>query len=133
MASEILLGIHKGERTVREDLLDIETQGWQALSSTKDAAREFYEPLLSEDAVMLFPGGIILEGKDEILASFDAQPWKTFEIKEPRIMPLGDAAAILTYRITAKRESSNEYRALVSSAYYQKDGTWYLSFHQQTP
>jgi uncharacterized protein (TIGR02246 family) len=116
-----------------EELLDLETQGWRALASDGDVAQEFYEGVLSDDAVMLFPGGMVLQGKEAILASLDAQPWTTFEIEEPRVVPLGDAAAVLAYAVTAQRQGSSAYHALVSSAYRRRDGVWLLGFHQQTP
>ena len=46
-----------------DKLLELETKGWQALSSAGDAAKEFYKEVLHDDAVMLFPGGIQIEGK----------------------------------------------------------------------
>jgi ketosteroid isomerase-like protein len=116
-----------------DELLELETHGWQALSSDVDAARAFYGGLLSDDAVMLFPGGMVLEGKEAILASFDAQGWSTFEIENARVVALGDAAAVLAYEVTAQRAGSSEYRALISSAYHRRDGAWHLGFHQHTP
>ena len=36
------------------ELIDLEEQGWRALSSNADAARDFYGRMLLEDAVMVF-------------------------------------------------------------------------------
>ena len=116
-----------------DELLELETQGWRALASGVEVAREFYGGLLSDDAVMLLPGGMVLEGKEAILESLDAQPWSTFEIEEPRVIPLGDAAAVLAYRVTAQRQGSSVYRAFIGSAYHRKDRTWFLGLHQHTP
>jgi ketosteroid isomerase-like protein len=116
-----------------DELLELEMRGWRALSSDGAVAREFYGGLLSDDAVMLFPGGMVLEGKEAILASLDAQPWSTFEIEDPRVVELGDAAAVLAYEVTAQRQGASAYGALVGSAYRRRDGAWYLTFHQQTP
>lgn len=46
---------------------------------------------------------------------------------------LGDDVAILTYRASAKRANGEPYRALVSSAYTKRGGSWKMAFHQQTP
>ncbi len=116
-----------------ETLLELETRGWRALSSDADDAKAFYAGVLIDDAIMLLPGGMVLDGKAAILESFDAQPWSTFEIEEPRLVPLGDGAAVLAYRVTATRAGSNAYRALISSAYHHEDGRWRLGFHQHTP
>lgn len=116
-----------------KELLDLETQGWRALSSEVEVARKFYARLLSEDAVMLFPGGIVVEGKEQILASLGAKPWKTFQIKEPRVVRASGGAGILFYRVTAQREKGIVYSALISSAYRETDGVWLLWFHQHTP
>ena len=116
-----------------EELLQLETRGWRALSADGEVARAFYGGLLSDDAVMLFPGGMVLDGKEAILASLDAQPWSAFEIGRARVVPLGDAAAVLAYEVTAQREGASAYNALIGSVYHRMDGTWFLVFHQQTP
>lgn len=60
---------------------------------------------------MLLPGGMVLEGMERILDSFDAQPWSTFAIAEPRAVPLGDGAAVLAYRVGAKYRRIAHVRA----------------------
>jgi hypothetical protein len=116
-----------------QELIELEEQGWQALSSEGDAGKEYYESVLHDDAIMLFPGGMRIEGKGQILASLAAQPWKHYEIEAPRTLSLSDDAALLVYRVTAQREGQDPYEALISSAYVLNDGQWKLAFHQQTP
>lgn len=116
-----------------DELLEIETRGWLALSSVAERAKAFYAAVLTRDAVMLLPGGMILEGKERILDSFDAQAWSTFAIEEPRVVPLGEDAAVLAYRVMAQREGAGVYAALISSVYDRRDGRWLLAFHQHTP
>ena len=124
---------NRGDEAVLATLLELETQGWRALSSDAEVAKEFYEHVLRDDAVMLLPGGTFLEGKESILASLDAQPWSTFDIEGPRVLKLGEAVAVLAYRVTARREGSTAYAALISSTYHLEDGTWRLALHQHTP
>ena len=42
------------------DLLDLERQGWTALTKGGDAAAEFYGHVLAEQVLMLLPGGMVL-------------------------------------------------------------------------
>ena len=49
-----------------EDLIRLEKEGWQALSSKEDKAKKFYNSLLADNAVMVFPGDTILKGKKQI-------------------------------------------------------------------
>jgi len=39
-------------------LFELERQGWDAISRKGDAGKRFYESILREGAVMLFPGGL---------------------------------------------------------------------------
>lgn len=113
-------------------LIDLERQGWQALSQPGAAGRAFYAMLLDDDAVMLLPGGIRLDGRASILESFDTQPWTGFELADMRTVTLGRDAAAVIYQVTAQRADRPRYAALVSSTYVRAPD-WRLLLHQQTP
>jgi hypothetical protein len=65
-----------------DELLELEQKGWKSLSSDGDAGRRFYASVLRHDAVMLFPGGMHIEGREKILESLVSstyvreQTWK---------------------------------------------------------
>lgn len=115
-----------------KELFDLEQKGWQALSREGEAGKRFYEFILREDAVMLLPNGMRIEGRERILQSFGTQPWKTFQIENAKVISLSVNAATLVYRVTAQREGGQPYEALVSSTYV-RDRKWQLVVHQQTP
>lgn len=114
------------------ELIELEQQGWKALSTEGDASKDFYASVLREDAVMLFPGGIFIEGRESILESLGAQPWETFEIENPKLVSLTPNTRTLVYRVTARRKGNQPYVAQVSSTYV-RDRDWKLVVHQQTP
>lgn len=116
-----------------QDLIKLERQGWQALSSEGDAGKRFYNSILHDDAMMLFAGGMRIDGKQKILESLAAQPWKSFEVEEPKSLTLSENVKILVYKVTAQREGSEPYVALISSTYTFSEGKWKLVLHQQTP
>lgn len=115
-----------------DELLELEQQGWEALSSEGDAGKRFYASVLRHDAVMLFPGGMHIVGRERILQSLGSQPWETFRIENAHMVSLAANVATLAYRVTAQRKGSQPYVALVSSTYV-RDRAWKLVVHQQTP
>ena len=115
-----------------DELIALETAGWQALSTDGAAATEFYSRVLDKSVVMLLPGGIRLADRDVILESMSGAPWTSFEMQEPQVIDLGPAAAVVVYGVVAAREGA-DYSALVSSMYVRNDEGWRLVFHQQTP
>ena len=80
---------------------------------------------------MVFPGGICISGKDQILESFSSQPWESFQITEPNILSINDAVKMIIYKVIAKRPNSDPYHAIISSTYVQIENTWKLAHHQQ--
>lgn len=115
-----------------DELIELERQGWRALATAGDAGRKFYEAVLRDDAVMLFPGGMRIEGRARILESLGAQPWESFQIDDPKVFQLGAEAATVVYKVTAQRRGNAPYTALISSTYVRAT-TWQLVVHQQTP
>lgn len=118
--------------TSAHELIDLEHRGWEALSSSAEAATAFYEKVLSREVLMLFPGGVIMEDRADIISSMGGPPWDWFEVSDERVFELGDAVAVVAYRATARRGEA-EYTALFNSTYIREDGTWRLALHQQTP
>lgn len=115
---------HEAERLERE--------GWEALASGGDAARAFYERVLDDDAVMLFPGGMRLDDRAAIVKSMGGPPWSRHELEDVRVAtPSGDVA-VVTYGAVAEREGQ-AYSALMSSVYVRREDGWRLVLHQQTP
>jgi ketosteroid isomerase-like protein len=120
------------EVTTMKKIIDLEKRGWDALSKEGNAAVDFYHPLLLDDAVFLFPGGLRIEGKEEILRSFAGQPWKYNKIEDPKVSKFAENISVLTYRVSAKREGDDAYQAWISSVYIVIDGDWKLGYHQHT-
>ena len=118
---------------ISDQLVQLEEESWTALSSGGDTARAFFERILDDDVVMVFPGGMEMHDRDAILDSIGDQPWSWFKIESTRVIVLSETAAILTYRATAQREGEEQYAALISSGYRNTTGSWRLCFHQQTP
>lgn len=114
------------------ELIALETQGWRELASPDGAGRRFYRSVLADAAVMLFPGGMMLSGKEAILASIGDQPWDDFAIEDERALMFGEACGAVVYRVTAA-SGEHQYVALISSTYAQRNGRWQLVLHQQTP
>lgn len=115
-----------------QDLIELEEQGWQTLTLVGEASKKFYSAVLHDNAIIVFSGGIRISGKEKILESLATQPWKSFQIEEPQVISLSENVGALVYRVTAQREGSKPYVALISSTYVLNNGTWKLILHQQT-
>ncbi|MFQ4134944.1 nuclear transport factor 2 family protein [Nodosilinea sp. PGN35] len=116
-----------------QHLIELERQGWQALSQEGDAGLRFYGNILHDEAVMMFPGGMVLRGKAQILEGLAAQPWQSFHLDDPRVISLSAEAGAVIYKVSARRAGHTPYVALVSSTYVLRDGEFRLVLHQQTP
>lgn len=116
-----------------KDPLRLEDDGWEALSSSPERAKEFYDSVLADDAQMLFPGEMRLVGKHDILQMMGGPPWDSCTISEKQLVHLSDTSKAVIYKVVAEREGSGEYRALICSTYALCDGVWKLVIHQQTP
>ena len=115
-----------------DDLLDLEKQGWNALTLGNEEAQKFYSSVLREDAVMVFPGGMQITGKDQILESFSPQPWSSYQIIEPSVIPITGDVKTVIYKVIAKRPNSEPYHAIISSTYVHIDDSWKMVHHQQS-
>lgn len=111
------------------DLIELERQGWEALSS--DYAAQFYDALMTEDAAMVLPIGVM--DRSTALAGMDLQaPWDEYELCDEDVVPVGPDAAAVVYRARAVR-GDEPYEAIMSSTYVRTPGGWRLALHQQSP
>ena len=113
-------------------LIDLEHSAWEALSTSGDAAAEFYERVLAEQVLMLLPGGMVIDGREDVIDSVRGAPWTSFELSDERVLDLGMSGAVVAYRATARR-GDTEYAALFNSTYVRDGDSWRLVLHQQTP
>lgn len=116
--------------TLKEELLALEERFWKGDSS-------FYERMLSEGSIMVFPEPVGVLNKDESIRSLEGVPrWTDVTFGDVRATALTEEVALLTYRARARRGPDDpEYTALASSVYVNAspDALWKLAFHQQTP
>ncbi len=116
-----------------DDCLDLERQGWDALSTSGPIAAAFYEQILDSDVVMLLPGGMVLDDRRSIIEAMSGQPWASHTLTDLHALaPLPDVC-VVHYGVVATRAGTPPYSALVSSLYARRDDGWRLAFHQQTP
>lgn len=128
MPTTLALDITKKPMEIEAQLLELEEQFWKG-------DQEFYQRHLTDDSLMIFtePVGVLIKARS--LGNIAIGPkWTKIRFEEVRFVKLTDYAAIMTYKASAGRAGeSMRYRALASSAYIKRDGSWKLAFHQQTP
>jgi hypothetical protein len=113
-----------------EDLISLERQGWQALTTEHGAS--YYRDHLADDAVMAFPFGVISRSQ-AIEAIAAAPPWSRYELTDAKVIRLGEDAAVVVYHVRAQRGRQPEFVAVASSTFVRASGSWRLAFHQQSP
>lgn len=114
------------------DLIELERSGWTALSSSGDAAGAWYEEALADEVLMLLPGGMVVDDRDQAIEGMRGAPWDEYELFDERVLALGEGCAAVAYRARARRGELT-YEALFNSTYVREDGAWRLALHQQTP
>ena len=114
------------------DLLELERQGWTALTKGGDAAADFYDQVLASEVLMLLPGGMVLTDRAEALDLMRGASWTGFELRPGLVQWLGPDVAVVAYEARARR-GDDEYHALFNSTYTRQNGDWKLAVHQQTP
>jgi hypothetical protein len=116
----------------REELLELERAGWEALSAGGDAAAAFYDRVLATEVLMLLPGGMVLVDRAAVVDSMRGDPWSSYEMFDERVIELSESCAVVAYRARATR-GGTEYSALITSTFVRTQGEWKLAVHQQTP
>ncbi len=118
--------------TITDDLparlLREEHEGWHAIQRG-DGGDHYYRSM-TPDAVMIVPGAVI--DREGVLAAFEGSTWDSYELHEPRVVRLGEKAAILAYRAVATR-GADTVELRMSTTYLWDDGGWKVALHQQTP
>jgi Domain of unknown function (DUF4440) len=115
---------------VTDRLLQLEEEGWQALSSSDPVS--FCQEWLADDAVVIVPG-MIISRAEFLQALAHEEPWASHRIEEPQTLQLTGDSAALVYRVTARREGQPTFTGLLTSVYVNRAGRWRLTLHQQTP
>lgn len=110
-----------------DEILRLERAFW-----TADV--HFYQLHLSDDALLVFPEPVGVMNKVQTLESIlDGPRWRDVEFENVRTVEPIQSTVILTYKARAHRGLGEpEHVTLATSAYTNKDGTWRLTFHQQS-
>jgi hypothetical protein len=116
-----------------ELLIDLESQVWDALvRGDPDADRR----LLADDFVGVYPTGFA-DRTDHADQLAGGPTISSFEIVEPRAVPLTPSSALLCYRARYRRArsggESREEVMFVSSLWLERAGAWVNVFSQDTP
>ena len=113
-----------------KELTSIERKLWR-----NDAA--LYKDSLTEEALLVFAetGVITRDVAVDAIRKENAEGrrWADVRFDDVRTLGLGEDAALLTYKATARWEGEAEQMiALCTSAYVKRNGAWKLALHQQT-
>lgn len=108
-------------------LLELEEQGWEALSSAEPV--QFCDEWLADEAAMVVPG-MVIDRATFLEAVAHEQPWASHRIEEPRVVQLTHDSAALVYRVNAQRDGQSEFAGLLTSVYVMRAGRWRLALHR---
>lgn len=121
-----------GDDELKAALLDIERRGWDSLCESTGGS--FYGGLMTADAVMVLANGAVMDRESVVESLEQAPPWRTYEIKDVRVIGTGSESATLVYVGTAYREGEEPaFVGVMSSVYRRHDDAWRLALYQQTP
>jgi hypothetical protein len=113
--------------SIEDDLFSLEEKFWPG-----DA--QFYRTHLDERCIVSFTEMAGVMSKEQIAGMIkEGQRWRDLHLmRKGFYQPTADVA-ILTYEMSATRDSGAPYRVNVSSAYVRRGDGWKMAFHQHTP
>jgi hypothetical protein len=114
------------------ELIDLEHEGWRALSTDGATAAAFYDRLLADRVLVVLPGGRVIDDRDEMVDAMRGPPWDRYELSRPKVLPIASDVATVAYEARAQR-GRDTYAAWFTSIYVRENGVWKLAVHQQTP
>jgi hypothetical protein len=109
-------------------LLREEHAGWEAVRTGRAAS--YYGTKMTADGAMIVPDGVL--DRQQTISSLHEASWDHFELREPRLVRLGDHAGVLIYRAVVT-EGDERYEAWMSTTYLWQDGGWKVVARQETP
>lgn len=115
---------------LRETLLALETQVWEALVTGDGDADG---ALLSEDFIGVYHDGFA--GKEAHTGQLDGGATAVeYRLSEVQVRPTGTESGLLIYRADYLRVGKSDWEVmLVSSLWERRNGSWVNSFSQDTP
>jgi hypothetical protein len=122
-----------GDMASNAELIELERAAWEALSTSGEAATKYYADVLADDVLIVMPGGMVIDDRDQVIGSMKEADWASFDMSGERVLELSDSSAALVYEVVARREGAEDYHALLNSTYVKSGGDWKLTLHQQTP
>ena len=125
-------------KELRTRIIDLEEATWRALQKSGEALM----PFITDDCIMQFPLGMKLTDKSEpavkdILHSKAFVPWKSFELRNLDVQPVGDGA-VCSYLAQATRPPVVEggkdvpFEALCCTVWRWDGEKFSMCFHQQS-
>jgi hypothetical protein len=113
--------------SLKSDLLAIDEQLWSGDTDT-------YRANLDDECLVAFTQMAGVSSREDVAGTVGNGPrWRNLDIEFEGVLQPTPDVAILTYRADAVRPEGERYRALVSSGYVKRNGSWKMMFHQQTP
>ncbi|MGW4589766.1 DUF4440 domain-containing protein [Amycolatopsis thermoflava] len=106
--------------------LDLERRAWRATQLGR--AAEFYDRILTSNARVLLREGP-LSRQDAIEQWAANLSWPAYRLHGERVTTITEDITFVAYSVTAGRR--NEYRAVCSSLFVLRAGTWQLALHQR--
>jgi hypothetical protein len=94
----------------------------------------FFKDITTDDFLEVAPDAKVYT-KDEMMEGLNAVDLQTYSIYDPKVIPLNDKAALVTYdaivQMTMGDERAPRYQH-VSSVWVNQGGKWLLKFQQAT-
>lgn len=106
---------------------------WKDEESFWLGGADTFEALMARECLMVFGPMGIMTGKDIPESLRQAPRWVEVDIGETTLLQPTDNVLVLAYRVIARRQNDEPYKALCSSTYVDQDGQWKIVQHQQTP
>jgi uncharacterized protein DUF4440 len=96
---------------------------------------DFFERNLTEDALLIFPGPGQTYTKRECVESMrDHPPYLKYDLSDPKIVHIGESAAVLSYHATVMNTADPRPKSVVVTAVLVREsGAWRMALNQWTP
>ena len=95
---------------------------------------DFFERNITDDALLIFPGGHTYTKQQCIASMAGHPPYVKYDMSDPRIVHRGESTVVLTHRATIMHTADSKPRSMmVATVLTHQGGAWRMALHQWTP